>query len=174
MDPYIGEIRIFAGDYAPIGWAICDGSMMSIRQNQTLYAVIGNTYGGDFREDQFALPNLLGKAPMGQGSGPGLTPRRIGAKVGETTQTLGMDQIPYHSHVPRGSSATGGSVADPSNAVWSNETVFSGRAYGANASVEMNQQALSLSGGNQSHNNMQPFLALNFIIALEGVFPPKG
>lgn len=175
MDPYVGEIRLFAGNYAPIGWALCDGSVMYIQQNPALFTIIGNTYGGDAKTT-FALPNLLGKAPMGQGSGPGLTPRAFAAKVGEKTQTLSLDQIPNHTHVPKASSATTNGVADPSNAVWGakGNIPASNRAYAADANSAMNPLALSPVGGGQPHNNMQPFVALNFIIALEGVFPPKS
>lgn len=175
MDPYVGEIRLFAGNFAPRGWALCDGTVMYIQQNPALYAVLGGTYGGDGKTT-FALPNLLGMAPMGQGNGPGLTPRPIGATVGEKTETLTLDQIPNHTHVPNASKETSGGVADPANAVWGGKAVVpsNNRAYSANANAKMNPLALNSTGGNQAHNNMQPFLALNFIIALEGVFPPKS
>jgi len=175
MDPYVGEIRLFAGNYAPRGWALCDGSIMHVQQNPALFAVIGNQYGGD-GQTTFALPNLQGKAPMGQGAGPGLTPRAIATAVGEKTQTLTLDQIPSHTHVPNASNATSGGVDDPANAVWGARTNVpaSNRAYSATANTDMNPLALSAIGGGQPHNNMQPYLVLNFIIALEGVFPPKS
>lgn len=175
MDPYVGEIRLFAGNYAPIGWALCDGSIMSIQQHSVLFAVIGNQYGGD-GHTTFALPNLLGKAPMGQGTGPGLTPRALAAEVGEKTQTLTLDQIPHHTHTPNGTSVSSNATAlsDPTNSIWGSEGITAPfKPYSSNANVYMNALALDSVGGDAAHNNMQPFLSLNFIIALEGVFPPK-
>ncbi|XID90251.1 phage tail protein [Paenibacillaceae bacterium WGS1546] len=175
MDPYVGEIRLFAGNYAPIGWALCDGSVLPIYQYHALFSVIGNTYGGDAKTT-FALPNLLGMAPMGQGSGPGLTPRALAAKVGEKTQTLSLDQIPSHAHAANGTrvSSNATALADPTNAIWGSESVTAAfKPYASVANVDMNALALDAVGGNSSHNNMQPFLALTFIIATEGVFPPK-
>lgn len=174
MDPYVGEIRLFAGNYAPVGWALCNGQIISIQQNPALYAVIGNIYGGDGRTT-FALPDMQGMAPMGQGNGPGLTPRNIGVQVGESTEMLTIQQIPSHTHVPNGSSATASSVADPTNNIWGSENpAVPLKPYTATPNVQMNALALSPAGGGQAHNNMQPYLTLSFIIALEGVFPPKS
>lgn len=173
MDPYVGEIRLFSGNYAPVGWALCNGQIMNIQQNPVLFSIIGNSYGGDGRTT-FALPDLQGMAPMGQGAGSGLTPRSIGTSLGASTQTLTINEIPNHTHVPNGSSATAASQADPSNKVWGSESDAAvNKPYAATPNVSMNTLALNSAGGSQAHNNMQPFLALNFIIALEGVFPPK-
>ena len=175
MDPYIGEIRLFAGNYAPKGWALCDGTTMYVQQNPILFSIVGSIYGGDGKTT-FALPNFLGMAPMGQGAGPGLTPRKIAAVVGESTEILILDQIPNHSHVPNASNATTGGVADPTNAVWGGKGSLpsTNRSYSPNATVQMNALSLNSAGNNNAHNNMQPFVALNFIIALEGIYPQKS
>lgn len=176
MDPYVGEIRIFAGNYPPSGWALCNGDILPIQRYSILFSVIGAQYGGDGRTT-FALPNLMGQAPMGTGQGPGLTPRTIGDQVGERTVTLTSDQMPMHIHVPQAVNQPG-AVSDPTNQYWA-ETAASGRPpaqlslYGPQPNVQMLPTALSVQGGSQPHNNMQPFLAMNFIIALEGVYPPK-
>lgn len=175
MGQYIGEIRLFAGNYAPKGWALCNGELLSIQQNIPLYSIIGNLYGGD-GITTFALPNFQGMAPMGQGAGPGLTPRPLGDVTGKTSEQLQLAQMPNHTHTANGTSVSSGStaLADPTNAIWGSEFVSApNKPYAANASVEMNAMALSTVGGNAAHNNMQPFLALNFIIALEGEFPPR-
>ena len=173
MDPYVGEIRMFSGNFAPVGWALCNGQIMSIQQNTALYSIIGNSYGGDGKTT-FALPDLQGMAPMGQGIGPGLTPRNIATSVGASTQTLTIDQIPNHTHVPNGSSATAASQSNPSNNVWGSESdVAANKPYAATPNVSMNVLALNTVGGNAAHNNMQPYLTLSFIIALEGVYPPR-
>lgn len=173
MDPYVGEIRLFSGNYAPVGWALCNGQIMNIQHNSALYSIIGNIYGGDGKTT-FALPDLQGMAAMGQGVGPGLTPRGIAASVGTNTQTLTIDQIPIHTHVPNGSSATTAAQADPSNKVWGSESdAATNKPYAATPNVPMNALALNVIGGNTAHNNMQPYTTLCFIIALEGVYPPK-
>lgn len=175
MDPYVGEIRLFAGDYAPRDWALCNGAILSVQHYTALFSIIGNMYGGDGKTT-FALPNLSGKAPMGQGTGSGLTPRAIAASVGKVTETLLVDQMPSHSHAPSASNATSGGVSDPTNMIWGGKASVpsSNRSYSPNATVMMNASALDLTGGDGAHNNMQPFLALNFIIALDGVYPSKN
>ncbi|RJE87688.1 phage tail protein [Paenibacillus sp. 1011MAR3C5] len=177
MDPYLGEIRIFAGNFPPVGWALCNGQLMQIRQYTALYSVIGVQYGGDGKTT-FALPNLMGQASMGTGQGPGLTPRMIGQQVGSRNETLTHDQMPKHMHVPQAVNQPG-KASNPTNQYWA-ETASSGRPpkqlpiyNGQQPNVQMLPTALSVQGGSQPHNNMQPFLAMNFIISLEGVFPPR-
>ena len=163
--PYVGEIRIFAGNFAIAGWAFCDGSLQSISQNQTLFNLIGTTYGGD-GQNTFALPDLQGRFPVHQGSG-----YLIGQKAGVETVTLNTNQIPSHSHVPA-SSGTGGSD-NPSGNYWGAST--GGKLYSTNTpNLTMNNAALGIKGGNQPHDNMQPFLCINYIISLFGIFPSQN
>ena len=160
--PYVGEIRIFAGNFAIADWAFCDGSLQSISQNQTLFNLIGTTYGGD-GQNTFALPDLQGRFPVHQGSG-----YLIGQKAGVETVTLNTNQIPSHSHLPA-SSGTGGSD-NPSGNYWGAST--GGKLYSTNTpNLTMNNAAIGISGGNLPHDNMQPFLCINYIISLFGVFP---
>ena len=177
MDPYVGEIRLFAGKYAPEGWLFCNGQTLPVQQYMVLFTIIGTTYGGDGRND-FALPNMQGQAPMHQGAGPGLTPRRIGQSVGVNTVTLSMDQLPAHSHLAQGSSVIPDGVEDPTNAIWCSEPTPPNRPkpYTDNTAnlVSMNPLALNAQGGNAPHNNMQPYHGLNFIICYDGIFPVKG
>jgi microcystin-dependent protein len=174
MDPYVGEIRLFAGNYAPSGWVFCQGQELQIQQNQVLYSVIGTMYGGDGK-NTFAVPNLTGRVPMHTGNGNGLTPRVLGSAGGEMTITLTEDQIPSHSHDPNSLSTTGDETS-PVGALWANTA--GGRspvkAYSQDSSIPMNPTAINTVGGSQSHNNMQPYLAINFIMAYEGVYPPKS
>ncbi|GIP23436.1 phage tail protein [Paenibacillus sp. J22TS3] len=173
MDQYVGEIRIFAGTFAPKGWAFCDGSIVPIHNNTPLFSLLGNTYGGDGKTT-FALPDLRGRAPMHQGQGPGLTPRPLGSPGGTASVTLLTTEMPVHTHIPACQNTTNG-VAEPTNAVW---TKTAGRvgppAYSPSSNQNMNPLAIGVTGSSLPHNNMQPYLAVNFIIALEGSFPPRG
>ncbi|MFC4306968.1 phage tail protein [Cohnella boryungensis] len=173
MDPYVGEIRLFSGNYAPYGWALCDGTELPIMKNSALFGVIGFLYGGDGKTT-FKLPNLNGMAPMHQGTGPGLTPRMVGKSGGESAVTLTEGQMPVHTHIPQGTKTTAGGGEHPTNAVWASESAIGKKPYGTPPNVAMHPQALSVQGGNQPHNNMQPYLPLTFIIAMEGVFPVKS
>lgn len=173
-EPFIAEIRIFAGNFAPRSWAFCDGQLLPVSQNTALFSLIGTTYGGDGRTTM-ALPDLQGRAPMHPGRGPGLTARRLGEKVGVTTVTLTEAQIPSHSHTVRASSGNGG-VPGPSSS-----TSFSSSGVDAlyhtdtqTNQVDMAMETLGTAGGSQSHDNVQPYLTLNFIIALQGLYPSRG
>jgi len=172
MDQFVGEIRLFAGNFAPKDWAFCNGQLLPISQNTALFSILGTMYGGDGKTT-FALPNLQGTAPMGQGQGPGLTNRVQGSKVGTSTVTLLTNQIPAHTHTPNASTAIA-NLPDPTNNVWGSELPSGQKPYAATANTPMNPLALSVTGGTQPHNNTQPYLALNFIIALYGIFPPRG
>lgn len=173
--PFIGEIKIFAGNFAPVDWLFCNGQLLSVQQYPALYAVIGNTYGGTPNVN-FNLPNLQAYAPVGQGSGPGLTPRQLGLPVGESNVTLNAGQIPPHTHTANGTNATGTSN-DPTNRIWARcASTPTTQPYGktlAAQPVAMSQNALGATGGAEAHSNMQPYLGINFMIALVGDFPVK-
>ena len=171
-EPFIAEIRIFAGNFAPRGWAFCDGQLLPIAQNTALFSLIGTTYGGDGRTTT-ALPNLQGRAPMHPGRGPGLTSRRLGQRGGVETVTLSEAQMPAHTHSVM---ATGnpGNLGIPSNARALARTQPGFAWQTAEPNADMASQVLPNAGGSQAHNNLQPFLAINFIIALVGLYPSRG
>jgi microcystin-dependent protein len=171
-EPFIAEIRIFAGNFAPRGWAFCNGQLLPVSQNTALFSLIGTTYGGDGRTTT-ALPNLQGRAPMHPGRGPGLTDRRLGERGGVETVTLSEAQMPQHTHTLRASSEDGDVRVAVGNAL---ARPPSGTAYQSSGSnlVDISTQALPNAGGSQAHNNMQPFLTINFIIALVGLYPSRG
>ena len=174
-EPFVAEIRIFAGNFAPRGWAFCDGQLLPIAQNTALFSLIGTTYGGDGRTTT-ALPNLQGRAPMHPGRGPGLTARRLGQKVGAETVTLSEAQIPSHSHTLRVEDPSAGAPGGPTNQSTLSRS-FNALAYQTNTSaslVDMASETLSTTGGGQAHTNLQPFLTLNFIIALVGTYPSRS
>ena len=176
-NPYIGEIRIFAGNFAPRGWAFCDGQVLPIAQNTALFSIIGTTYGGDGRTTT-GLPNLQGQAPMHPGRGPGLTSRRLGQRVGAETVTLTEAQIPNHGHTLRASTTAapfGASETLTNNSSFGKVT--GGSAYRSDTTanlVNLASAAVSTTGGGQAHANMQPYLTLNFIIATVGLYPSRS
>lgn len=172
-DQFVAEIRIFAGNFAPTGWALCQGQLLPISQNTALFSLLGTFYGGNGLSN-FALPDFQGRAPMNQGQGQGLSQRFVGESSGSETVTLIQSEIPAHSHQLR--AATGGAdQTNPSGNVWSSAV---GRTppplYSTTQNTTMGPSAINVSGGGQPHNNMHPFLTLNFIIALQGIFPPRG
>jgi microcystin-dependent protein len=173
-DPFVAEIRIFTGNFAPRGWAQCNGQLMAISQNTALFSLLGTTYGGDGKST-FALPNLQGSAPMQQGQGPGLSLRDLGELGGQTNVTLLQTEMPAHAHVVQAATGGGGS-SDPTNNAWASGAKGLGDLYSpsGNNNVQMSPQAVSISGGSLPHNNMMPYLGLMFIIALQGVFPARG
>ncbi len=169
MDQYIGEIRMFAGNYAPAGWAFCDGQLLSIAQNNVLFSLIGTTYGGD-GINTFALPDLRGRIPVNQGQGLGLSNRRMGEMAGTETVTLTVEQLPAHSH-PQAISTAAGTLESPVNAFWAaNVSQYSTSP----PNGQMNPEAITAVGNNQAHNNMMPYLCISFIIALEGFYPDRN
>lgn len=174
-DAYIGEIRIFAGNFAPRGWAFCDGSLLSIPRYTELYRILSTTYGGD-GQTTFQLPDLRGRAPMHFGTGAGLTPKIIGQKVGESEVTLTTNQMPNHTHVAQGSTVSKEGTINPTNAIWGSKSAFStSKPYVALGQASaMNPTALQPTGSNQAHNNRQPYVTMNFIICLEdGDYPTR-
>lgn len=174
MDPFVGEIRIFAGNFAPRGWAFCEGQLMAISQNTALFSLLGTTYGGN-GQTTFALPDLRGRAPMQWGQGPGLTDRVLGETAGSPFVTLLTTEMPNHSH---GNLRANPAVADADEPA-ANRTL--GRSVGGpiyssvlGTPVTMNPLTIGVAGSGQPHNNLQPYLALSFIIALQGIFPPRS
>ena len=170
-DPFVAEIRIFPFNFAPTGWAFCNGQIMPISQNTALFSLLGTTYGGDGKSN-FALPNLQGSAPMHPGQGPGLSLHNLGETSGSETVTLLESQVPSHSH------ALLADLLDISDTnVVSPTASFAlssgGTLYQAASNATLSDQALAPAGGDQPHNNMMPYLTLNFCIALQGVFPPR-
>lgn len=169
-EPFIAEVKIFAGNFAPRSWAFCDGQLLPISQNNALFALIGTIYGGDGRTTT-ALPNLQDRAPMHPGNGLGLTPRQLGESFGAFTVTLTEQQIPQHSHTLH-SFATTPTTATPSASVGLAATPIYGDA--SVTQVDMESDIVENAGGNSAHNNMQPYMGLNFIIALQGLFPSRS
>lgn len=176
-EQYLAEIRMFAGNFAPRGWAFCAGQILSIAQNQALFALLGTTYGGDGRTT-FALPDLRGRVPLGTGAGAGLSNIVLGETVGEESHTLLAHEMPAHVHpaqaTVRASSADGVNNS-PQNSFLA--AASSAAIYADDANATMNPAAAQVTvnpaGGNQPHNNMQPSLGMNFIIAMEGIFPSR-
>ena len=171
-DPFVAEIRIFPFNFAPKGWAWCDGQLMPLSQNTALFSLLGTTYGGDGKSN-FALPDLQGRAPMHPGQGPGLSLHDLGETGGSETVTLLESEIPAHSHALMAQGAPGDTSLPTANSL--------ARAIGATPYlpppgaplVSMSAQALPPAGGDQPHNNLQPYLTFYFCIALQGVFPPR-
>jgi microcystin-dependent protein len=174
-DQFVSEIRMFTGNFAPTGWALCNGQLLPISQNTALFSLLGTNFGGDGKST-FGLPNLQGSVPLGAGFGPGLTARSVGETGGEPTVTLIDSQMPAHSHAAQAS--TSGGTDSPAGAGWGESklgktplNVYA--ASGAN-NVLMSPLTLSIAGGSQPHNNMPPYLCLTFIIALQGIFPARS
>jgi microcystin-dependent protein len=171
-DPFVAEIRIFPFNFAPKGWAFCDGQLLPISQNTALFSLLGTTYGGDGKST-FALPNLQGNVPMHPGQGKGLSLRDLGEASGVESITLLVSEIPLHPHTMQ-AFATPGDLKEPqAGAVLTRNQ--NGAIYNTtiNNFVTMAPQALTPAGGSLPHNNMQPYLTLSFCIAMQGVFPPR-
>lgn len=173
MDPFVAEIRIFPFNFAPKGWAFCDGQLLPLSQNTALFSLLGTTYGGDGKSN-FALPDMQGNSPMHPGQGPGLSLHDLGETGGSETVSLLESEIPSHAHnvvaaVNPALLFLPGPTASIARS--QNETVYQ-TVVNTNV-VAMSDQTLAPAGGDQPHNNMQPYLTLNFCIALQGVFPPR-
>jgi microcystin-dependent protein len=172
MDPFVAEIRIFPFNFAPKGWAFCDGQLMSISQNTALFSLLGTTYGGDGKSN-FALPNMQGNVPMHPGQGPGLSLHDLGETGGSETVTLLESEIPAHSHSMNTSAQDGVDNHPAANLLAQGVGVGMYIDQGTGPFINMSNNALAPAGGDQPHNNMMQYLTLNFCIALQGVFPPR-
>ena len=168
--PYIGEIRMFAGNFPPVGWMFCEGQLIPISENDTLFNLIGTTYGGD-GQSTFALPNLASRVPIHRGSGPDGTTYQLGEMAGVESVTLTASQIPQHSH-PMLASNDIGTLSTPQGNLTAQSAVKLYRA--GNASVSMHPSSIAPVGGSQPHENMQPYLCINFIISLDGIYPTQN
>jgi microcystin-dependent protein len=172
-DPFVAEIRIFPFNFAPRGWAFCDGQLLPISQNTALFSLLGTTYGGNGTSN-FALPDMQGNAPMHPGQGPGLSLHDLGEIGGSDTVTLLQSEIPAHSHnIKAVTDPAELQIPSPARAIARSQNANAYKATTTNL-VPMALNMLALTGGDQSHNNRQPYLTLSFCIALQGVFPPRG
>jgi microcystin-dependent protein len=170
-EPFVGEIRMFAGNFAPQGWAFCDGQLLAVSQNDALFSLFGTVYGGDGRTT-FGLPDLRGRVPMHAGTGPGLSQRRLGARGGTETATVAVDQIPSHTHQMKASGDLAGRANPQDNlpAKSAQIELYSGDA----PDVALSPSAISAVGDNQPHSNLMPFLCIHFIVALVGIYPSRS
>ena len=175
MTPFIAQVMLFAGNFAPRGWALCDGQLMAISSNTALFSIIGTTYGGD-GVSTFALPDLRSRAAVHMGTGPGLSHYTLGQKGGAENVTLTSAQMPTHSHILSGSSANGSlpTVANNTMATSGTSAPPSGPYSSDPPNAPMNGAAIGKTGGNASHSNIQPYLTMNYVIALEGIYPSRS
>lgn len=177
-DPFVAEIRMFPFNFAPKGWAFCDGQLLPLSQNTALFSLLGTTYGGN-GQSNFALPDLQGCSAMHPGQGPGLSQRFLGESSGVEFVTLLISEIPVHTHFPQAFNGAGDDTnkfTSPPARLWTNSAFGRGgiALYKTGATnVQMNFQACGITGGSLPHNNMQPYLVVNFCIALQGVFPQR-
>lgn len=171
-EPFVGEIKMFAGNFSPRGYALCDGQLLAVSQNDALFSLLGTLYGGDGRTT-FGLPDLRGRLPIHMGSGPGLTPRKLGAKGGQETVTVAEAQLPAHSHTLTATTQAG-SDGSAKNAQPAQSTVGVYLRNPNPLSVRpLTDNTISNIGGSQAHTNIMPFQCLNFIIALFGIYPSR-
>ncbi len=171
-DPFVAEIRIFPFNFAPVGWAFCDGQILPLSQNTALFSLLGTTYGGDGKSN-FALPNFQGNAPMHPGQGPGLSLHDLGETGGSDTVSLLESEIPSHSHALMAETSAPDSPIPDNHSLASIDHGLGYRGASGAIVVQMNDNAVAPAGGDQPHNNLQPYLTLNFCIALQGVYPPR-
>ena len=175
QEGFIGEIKMFGGNFAPRGWALCDGQLLSISQNSALFSILGTTYGGDGRTN-FALPDLRGRVPIHAGTGPGLSPKHLGQKGGTETVVLALVQMPAHNHtVQLKADSMVATSHRPQDGLPARNAAGTPQ-YGENANSTLNNTAVSIgnAGGGQAHPNMQPYGTVNYIICLVGIFPSRN
>ena len=171
-EPFVGEIRMFAGNFAPRGWAFCDGQLLAVSQNDALFSLLGTIYGGDGRTT-FGLPDMRGRVPIHAGSGPGLSPRQLGAKLGTEKETITVNSMPTHTHTLQANSQAG-AEGSPDGALPAQSTVGVYLASPNPSSIfPLNDGSITKVGGSRSHSNLMPYLCINFIIALFGIYPSR-
>ena len=171
-EPFVGEIRMFAGNFAPRGWALCDGQLLAVSQNDALFSLLGTTYGGDGRTT-FALPDMRGRLPVHQGQGPGLSMRRLGARYGEENVTLTVNEIPPHSHGLMASTAEASSP-NPANDVLASHADGDESYTSSLSNIQgLSSDVVATTGGSRSHTNLMPALCVNYIIAMFGIYPSR-
>ncbi|MHA6881829.1 phage tail protein [Ralstonia pseudosolanacearum] len=177
MEPFIGEIRLFAGNYAPQGWLLCQGQLIDISRNEVLYALLGTTYGGDGRTT-FALPNLLGALPVGQGQGTGLTDRTIGQSLGVEAVTLTQAEMPAHSHALFATSDTATTITPGPGAMLATvpnpQGFYDAGTANPPTKAAFSSQAVGVAGANLPHSNHMPTASINYIIAITGIYPSQN
>lgn len=166
-EPFLGEIRVFSFNNVPTGWMPCNGQLLSINTNQALFSLLGTTFGGN-GQTTFALPNLQGRVSVGAGQGYGIMPVAQGQVGGEETHTLTQNEMPAHNHIVNASSSDATAV-DPNGLVWA----AAAGTYGSSANSQLNPAAVQTAGQSQPHNNLQPYLALSFCIATNGIYPQR-
>jgi microcystin-dependent protein len=175
-EPFLGEIRMFGGNFAPRGWALCDGQVLAISQNAALFSILGTTYGGN-GQTTFALPDMRGRRPVHQGQGPGLSPYVIGQASGAESVTLTQAQLPQHNHVVNALGA-GGNQANPTTASYPSGALSGNTKIDiyttTNPTVTLNPGTIGMTGGNQPVPSLNPYLCVTFIIALQGIFPSRN
>jgi microcystin-dependent protein len=175
-EPFLAEVIMFAGNFAPRGWAFCQGQILSIAQNTALFSLLGTTYGGN-GQTTFALPDLRGRVPVGTGQGPGLPSVNLGEVSGEPTHTLINTEMPAHNHAAQASGVSaGGNSGSPGGGTWASssnrDAIYSNTA--PDSPMAGGNIAVGIAGGSQPHNNMQPYLGINYIIAIAGIFPSRN
>ena len=169
--PFLGQLLMFAGTFAPRGWAFCDGQLLPIAQNEALFSLFGTTYGGDGRTT-FGLPDLRGRIPIDQGKGPILTDRKLGQKGGTETVTISTNQLPSHTHPMHGTAEIGADPSPSGNALASTQVIS---PYFVEAQSEnMAASVIKATGGGQSHTNLMPTLCINFVVATSGIYPSRS
>lgn len=175
-EPFLAEVIMFAGNFAPRGWAFCQGQILSIAQNTALFSLLGTTFGGN-GQTTFALPDLRGRVPVGTGQGPGLPSINLGQVAGEPTHTLIITEMPSHNHAAQAAgNSSSGDNASPGGNTWATSTARDNLYVNAapNSPMAANTVTVGIAGGSQPHNNMQPYLGINFIIAIEGIYPSRN
>ena len=172
-DPFVGEIRMFAGNFAPRGWAFCDGQLLAVSQNDALFSLLGTIYGGDGRTT-FALPDMRGRIPLHQGTGPGLSNRRLGTKGGVEHVTLTVSELPAHTHSQIAEAETGNQPSPADNMLGEANAPHYYNNPSTLETAAMSSSAMSNAGGTNSHTNLMPYLCVNFIVSLFGIYPSRS